>query len=70
MSHGQKPRTPEYFPRMKYRARKRRLDIDRMFQRPTEAALFEWLYGRRLHDLADVAAELGIDLDEAEDQAA
>ncbi|MFD3748354.1 hypothetical protein [Nocardia sp. NPDC058633] len=23
MSSGQKPRTPEYFPRMKYRARKR-----------------------------------------------
>ena len=39
---------------MRYRARKRYLHFDRMFQRPTPAELLDWLHDQRLHDLGDV----------------
>ncbi|MEV4127070.1 hypothetical protein [Nocardia sp. NPDC049707] len=65
MSRWQTPRTPDYFPRMKYRARKRRKHIDLQLQPPSYEEVSEWLEAKRLRDLDDVAAELSIDLDEA-----
>lgn len=50
MSRGQKPRTPEHFPRMKYRARARRM---RMVQRAIFDFARDWwvadsILGRRI----------------------
>lgn len=65
MSRGQIPRTPEYFPHMKYRARKRR---NRWWLPPWVKDPVGW--AASLDDLGirnglpTVAAELGIDLDE------